>query len=68
MYCRFDSVPDLNLVVCDRDLLLNANVEIVRYIVFMDVRNTYQFLRRIQGVVDARELKREYGPTYLKSC
>ena len=35
---RFDSVPDLNLVVCDRLSMLNANFEIVRYIVFMIVR------------------------------
>jgi len=53
----------LNLVVCDQDLLLNVNFEIVRYIVFNIVRKTYQFLCRIHGIVDARELKRECGPT-----
>ena len=35
---RFGSVPDLNLVVCDRDSSLNVDFEIVRYIVFGIVR------------------------------
>jgi len=35
---RFDSVPDLHLVVFDRDLTLNVEFEIVRYIVFSIVR------------------------------
>ena len=66
---RFDSVPDLNLVVFDHDSSLNAEFEIVPYIVFRIVRVvTYQFLRRIQDVVDAREQKHKRGPTYLKSC
>ena len=38
---RFDSDPDLILVVFDRDSLLNLNVdfEIVRYIVFSIVQD-----------------------------
>ena len=37
---RFDSVPDLNLVVFDRDSSLNVEFEIVRYIVFSIVRDS----------------------------
>ena len=37
---RFDSVPDLNLVVFDRDLSLNVEFEIVQYIVFSIVRDS----------------------------
>ena len=36
---RFDSVPDLNLVVCDRNSFLNVEFEIVQYIVFSIVRD-----------------------------
>ena len=35
---RFDSVPDLNLVVFHRDSSSNVEFEIVRYIVFSIVR------------------------------
>ena len=37
---RFVSVPDLNLVVFDRDSSLNVESEIVRYIVFSIVRDS----------------------------
>ena len=36
---RINSVSDLNLVVCDRDLTLSVEFEIVRYIVFSIVRD-----------------------------
>ena len=65
---KFDPVPDLNIVVFHRDSSSNVEFEIVRYIVLMIVRKIYQFLCRIHGVVDAREQKREPGPTYLQSC
>ena len=65
---RFNSVPDLNLVVFDRDLWLNVEFEIVRYICSVLYKTTYQFLHRIQDAVDACEQKRGRGPTYLKSC
>jgi len=58
----------LNIIVFDRDSSSNVNIEIVRYIVFIIVRQIYLFLRRIHGIVDAHELKQERGPTYFKSC
>ena len=65
---RFDSVPDLNLVVCDR--VLSLNVSLKSYDTWFSVSYdiAYQFLRRIQEIVDAREQKCERGPTYPESC
>ena len=69
---RFDSVPDLNLVVFHRDSSSNVDFEIVRYIFSVSYETRYQFLRRIQEIVDAREQKRARvflaKPTYPESC
>jgi len=43
--------------------VINSQFEIVPYIVFTNVHKIYQFLHMIHSFVDARELKRERGPT-----
>ena len=71
LYCaagRFDSIPVRNLVVFHRDLSSNVNLKSYDTQFSVSYEITYQFLRMIQDVVDARELKHERGPTYLKSC